>query len=394
MNGTLRHVGLLALSSLSLLLVACPEPEAEDTSSGSETTDGDTTAAPTDSGSTGSTGSSSDSSTSTVDSSSTGEDTTTGTVEPRSWVLVGNTRGDDVIRIDAETGLIDGTMVAAGTGGLYHPDTLLIRDGMLYVASGDTPETSAILRFDATTGDLVDTFIMGGGLHRPYGFAFGGDGMIYVASFLTDELLRYDDTTGDFVDVFASGDGMPGGLNGPNDVKLGPDGALYVSTQGSVAMDGMPTFPGLPSEVLRFDLGTGQSTVHVQQPTPLPDSLGFVSMLGVAFGPDCDGGACDLYTTDFAGGLRRHDAMGAVVWEVSTSYVMGAATGALAFGSDGEIYVPAFDTADDTGPGVLLRFDAATGDPLPGDGLSGAIFVGPDSALVRPIGVAFVVEPQ
>lgn len=332
-----------------------------------------------------------------VDATSTstddGEDTTSDTEsgDPQAWVLVGNTRNDDVIRVDAQTGEPSG-LVAMGAGGLFHPDTLLLREGMLYAASGDTPETSAILRFDAQSGDFVDAFAEGGGMYRPYGFAFGDDGMLYVASFLSDELLRFDGTTGDFVDVFATGDGMPGGLNGPNAIAFGPDGGLYISTQGSVAVDGMPTYPGLPSEVLRFDVGSGQSTVFVEQPTPLPDSLGFVSMLGVAFGPDCDAGACDLFTTDFAGGLRRHDAQGATLWESSTSFVAGAATGALAFGVDGELYVPAFDTADETGPGVLMRFDGTTGDPLPAMGLGGALLLGPDAALVRPIGVAFLVE--
>ncbi len=383
------------LASLPLLLAACPGGE-QGTSDGSETSQGDSTTAGTTTDPAPSTDADTSSGTPADTGSSTVPDgsssTTEATEPPRAWVLVGNTRADDVIRIDAETGAVDGTLVAAGAGGLYHPDTLLLRDGMLYVASGDTPGDSAILRFDATTGDFVDSFAEGGGLHRPYGFAFGGDGMLYVASFLSDELLRFDETTGDFVDVFGAGDGMPGGLNGPNDVELGPDGALYVSTQGSVAVDGVPTYPGLPSEVLRFELPSDEPTVFVEQPTPHPDGLGFVSMLGVAFGPDCDAGACDLYTTDFAGGLRRHDETGAVVWESSTSYVAGAATGALAFGLDGEVYVPAFDTADETGPGVLLRFDALTGDPLAGMGLEGAIFSGPDAALVRPVGVAFVTE--
>jgi outer membrane protein assembly factor BamB len=385
-----------ALASFSLLLLACPGGGAQETSEGSETSQGDSTTAGTTTDTVPGTGTGTSSGTPADTGTTTdpdGSSSTTETTEPpRAWVLVGNTRADDVIRIDAETGVVDGTLVASGAGGLYHPDTLLLRDGMLYVASGDTLDNSAILRFDATTGDFVDAFAEGGGLHRPYGFAFGGDGMLYVASFLSDELLRFDETTGDFIDVFGAGDGMPGGLNGPNDVKLGPDGALYVSTQGSVAVDGVPTYPGLPSEVLRFELPSDEPTVFVEQPTPLPDGLGFVSMLGVAFGPDCDAGACDLYTTDFAGGVRRHDETGATVWASSTSYVAGAATGALAFGNDGVLYVPAFDTADETGPGVLLRFDALTGDPLAGMGLEGAIFSGPDAALVRPVGVAFVME--
>jgi sugar lactone lactonase YvrE len=349
------NVALITLA-LALPLFACPADDVAETSQASEDTTGD------------------------------GD----GDGGPKDYVLVGNTRADNVLRIDPATGAVDGVHVAAAAGGLFHPDTLRVRDGLLYVASGDTPEESAILRYELETGEFVDEFIAGSGLHRPYGFAFAPDGNVYVASFLTDELLRFDATTGAFVDVFAAGDEMPGGLNGPNIVELGPDGGLYVSTQGSVAVDGAPTYPGLPSEVLRYDLATGVAEVFVAQPTPLPDSLGFVSMLGVGFGPDCDAGSCELYTTDFAGGLRQHDAQGQLVWEVSTSYVAGAASGALSFGRNGEVFVPAFDTADEMGPAVLQRFDASTGDPLPGMGLDGALFTGPDAALVRPIGVLFV----
>ena len=303
------------------------------------------------------------------------------------WVLVGNTRADNVVRVDPETGVVDGEHITAGAGGLFHPDTLREREGMLYVASGDVPEESAILRYDLTSGAFIDEFISGDGLHRPYGFAFGPDGNIYVASFLSDELLRYDAETGDFVDVFATGDAAPDGLNGPNVVEFGPDGGLYVSTQGSVAVDGEPTYPGLPSQILRFDIDTAQSTVYVDQPTPIEDGLGFISMLGVAFGPDCSGGTCDLYTTDFAGGLRRYDDQAQLVWEVSTSYAPGASTGALSFGANAELYVPGF--IDEMNPGALLRYDVETGDALPGEGFDAAIFA-EDAALVRPIGVLYI----
>lgn len=88
-------------------------------------------------------------------------------------------------------------------------------DGNVYVASsaGD-----AVLRFNATTGAFVSTFITAGsgGLDRPYGLAFGPDGNLYVASYggsaATSFVKRYNGTTGAFIDNFAS----TGGLNNPS----------------------------------------------------------------------------------------------------------------------------------------------------------------------------------
>ena len=56
-----------------------------------------------------------------------------------------------------------------------------------------------------------------------------------------------------------------------------------MTTQGSVAVDGVPTFPGLPSEVLRYDITSGVSEIFIEQPDPSPDSFGFVSFLGIEF---------------------------------------------------------------------------------------------------------------
>jgi glucose/arabinose dehydrogenase len=173
----------------------------------------------------------------------------------RAVLLIGNTRGDNVIIVDEQTGELLGDFIPAGRGNLKAPDALVFGpDGHLYVTSGDTRANSAVLRFHGKTGEFLGTFSSGNGLFRPYGLAFGPDNYLYVSSFLSDQILRFSRQTGTFVDVFAQGNGQPGGLNGPNALAFGPDGALYVSTQGSVAVDGQPTFPGLPRQVLRFNL--------------------------------------------------------------------------------------------------------------------------------------------
>jgi len=222
-------------------------------------------------------------------------------------LLVTNTQGNNIVAFSQSDGRFLGELVPPGSGGLDEPDTMIIGpDGKLYVTSGPDPSTAAVLRYDLSTGAFIDVFASGNGLDRPYGLVFGPDGYLYVASFLSDQILRFNGTTGAFVDVFATGDGQPGGLNGPDYLKFGPDGGLYVTTQGSVAGD----FPGLPSEVLRYDITTGAHTVFVPQPTPAASSQGFVSFLGIDYGPNCTSscaGSCDMWVSDFAQDVRRYD---------------------------------------------------------------------------------------
>ncbi|MRG93822.1 PEP-CTERM sorting domain-containing protein [Polyangium spumosum] len=322
-----------------------------------------------------------------------GTSTTGGEVPRKPMFLVANSRGDDVLQFEQETGKFVNVFIAKGTGGLSHPDSLALGpEGDLYISSGDTAEDSAILRFDSSTGEFFGAFAKGGGLHRPYGLAFGSDGMLYVASFLTDQILRYDGATGDFVDVFKEGDGMPGGLNGPNGLIFGPDEKLYVTTQGSVAENGMPTFPGLPSQVLRIDVATGEMAVFADQPPLSEAGHGYVSLLGLAYGPDCNAGICDLYVSDYANDIRRYDfATGMVLGTLSTNYSGATPSknylGALSFGDGGHIFAVGFDVDEAKGhPGTVLRFDAE-GKPLPAEGQSGAVLVNADARLARPIGI-------
>jgi len=64
--------------------------------------------------------------------------------------------------------------------------------------------TNSILRFNAYTGALWDTFVSSGagGLSRPWGTAFGPDGNFFVASADTDQILTFHGSTGQFVRKF------------------------------------------------------------------------------------------------------------------------------------------------------------------------------------------------
>lgn len=308
-------------------------------------------------------------------------------------LFISNTEGNNILNFDEINGEFIGELIAPGTGGLLSPDDLNFGpDGNLYISSGTTPETSAILRFDSKTGEFLDVFASGNGLFRPYGAAFSPDGYLYVSSFLSDEILRFDATTGEFFDVFASGNGQPGGLNGPNDLLFGPDGRLYVTTQGSIAVDGTPDFSaGLPSQVLQFDTTTKTSTVFVDQPAPSPDSFGFVSFLGLALGPDEN-----LFVSDFANDIRRYNLdTGELVDTLSTNYTGTVPSnnfiGNLTFSPDNILYTVGFDITNNNF-GAILRYDAITGEPLPSEGNNGAVFVPTDSKLLRPIGITFVSQ--
>ena len=313
-------------------------------------------------------------------------------------LLVGNSAlsengGYNVLSFDEITGDYLGEFIPTGSGGLVSPDDLTFGpDSNLYVSSGNDlatsgiVEPSAILRFDGSTGEFIDLFATSESLNRPYGNAFGPDGNLYVSSFLSDQILRFDGFTGNFIDVFASGNQLPGGLNGPNDLLFTADGDLLVTTQGSIAQNGQAIFTGLPSQILEFDIATGESIVFADQPAPSPDSLGFVSFLGLALGPNGD-----LYTSDFANGIRIYNLdTGELLDSLPTNYTETSPSnnfiGNLAFGPEDTLYVAGFDFSQDS-LGSILRYDSVTGEPLPSAGNFGPIFVPTNSGLIRPIGI-------
>jgi hypothetical protein len=284
-------------------------------------------------------------------------------------LLIGNTRSANIVQRSSGDGSISEFL-----GDLPDPDHIQIVDEILYVSVGTMLNESAILRMDLATGTKDPMFCSGNGLRRPYGFDFY-DGRIYVASFRNDEILVYDLATGEFIEVFASGNGTEEGLlNGPNHIAIHGT-SMYVTTQGSVADDSGEISYLHPSQILIYDLDTAVGSVFVPQPEPLPQSMGFVSMLGIRV--YCTGTEdCLIYTTDFAGGLRTYTLDGELVYAVETTYVPGAATGSLAI-ADGEIFVPSF--FNETTPGVVLKFAL--------DGSAELSVVAESDQLVRPIGI-------
>jgi outer membrane protein assembly factor BamB len=334
-----------------------------------------------------------------------------GVNQANATLLISNSGSNTITIFDEQTSSFLGDFTTPGNGGLRDPDDLTFGpDGNLYVSNGGSsalnlfdslyPNDSAVLRF-SRTGEFLGVAASGNGLIRPYGNAFGPDGMLYVSSFRTNQILKFNPTTGEFLGVFASdnnnGQGSLNGLNGPNDLLFGPDGSLYVTTQGSANnQNGDLVYP-YQSQVLRYSpeqvLGTEPTTnptVFVDQPTPLPESYQFVSLLGLALAPNND-----IVVSDFAGGIRRYNSAGNLVDTISTNYTNTIPSnnfiGNLTFGtgaSSNNLYVAGFDFSNNN-IGSILAFNGATGSET---SFTGVAFSNPN--LVRSIGITAVPVPE
>ena len=82
-------------------------------------------------------------------------------------------------------------------------------DGNLYVVNDDAGQRNVQI-YNPDTGALISTLIANGtgGLTRPGDLEFGSDGNIYVSDVVGDTVLRYNATTGAFVDTFLTAAGV------------------------------------------------------------------------------------------------------------------------------------------------------------------------------------------
>lgn len=202
-----------------------------------------------------------------------------------STLLISDSQTHRIYRVDLKSGIDPNVLVGPEVGGLHHPDDMVIdHAGRLYVGSGcqagdcDPVIPSMILRFDAVSGNLLDTFAQDDNtpLKRPYGLTIGSDSILYVASFLSDQILKFDIRSRRYLGILLAGDGKPSGCNGPNGLLWGKDRNLYVTTQGSVTREGKPDFSdGFPSQLLRIDPASGNFTVLAEYQYP-------VSLTGLA----------------------------------------------------------------------------------------------------------------
>ncbi len=212
-----------------------------------------------------------------------------------------------------------------------------------------------VLRY-SDTGAFLKIFIEtgSGGLDAPHRGIFGPDGHFYVASSGTHSILRYNGITGAFMDVFIrSGEkGLPSGsLRSPTDLTFGPDGLLYVASQGT-------------NSILRFDAGGNFDKTFVSSVS----SGGLVAPVGIRFYGD------DFFVAGrLSGKVHRYDAVsGAFEATLGSGTFYG-----LDFDAGGSLYVA------DLGGAKVVKLN-------PGTGVADPSFMAAGSGgLASPFGIAF-----
>jgi sugar lactone lactonase YvrE len=128
----------------------------------------------------------------------------------------------NIARVDGTTGAVTNASFTSGNA--------LVLGGPQYLTFGldlaVTDIAGHLFRFDATTGVAIS----GAGLDNPVGVTFDAAGNLYVGQRISDNVLLYPAGGG------SSSILIPNGTfaNSPADLKVGPDGLLYVSTSGSI----------------------------------------------------------------------------------------------------------------------------------------------------------------
>jgi serine/threonine protein kinase, bacterial len=132
----------------------------------------------------------------------------------------GNT--SNIARVDGTTGAVTNPSFTSGN--------VLVLGGPHFLAFGTdlavTDLAGHLFRFDPVTG--VATF--GLALDNPAGVTFDGAGDLFVAQRISDNVLEYPSGGG------AASILIPNGsfAGSPNDLKIGPDGLLYVATSSGI----------------------------------------------------------------------------------------------------------------------------------------------------------------
>jgi DNA-binding beta-propeller fold protein YncE len=191
-----------------------------------------------------------------------------------------------------------------------------------------------------------DTFVTAGsgGLSSPYGITLGPDGNVYVAS-NGGEVLRYNGTTGAFLSTFVSQGSGGLAFSTYAGLAFGPDGNLYVAS-------------GSTNQVLEYNGTTGAFI----QAFVTAGSGGLSDPSGVTFGPD---GNLYVSSRNSNAVLRYQGPSGSTPGAPLPAAGQTGATFALPnaglqplnllFGPDGNLYV---DGAQNFG---VQRFSGTTG---------------------------------
>jgi len=211
--------------------------------------------------------------------------------------------------------------------------------------------SNRVSRFDLSTGAFLGTLDLGANLSGPLCTRLGPDGRLYVASEGAGTIERFDPTTGAHLGTFVTSGS--GGLTTPSGVTWGPDGHLYVSS-----------FTG--NSVLKYHGTTGAF-----MSTFIASGIGSVNGAdnGTIFGPDNN-----IYIPSYNNNriLRKSAAGGFVTTFVSTI----SRPRVLEFRA-GSVYVTA------EGSDSIMKYDLATG------ASQGAFVTAGSGGLDAPTGMTF-----
>jgi streptogramin lyase len=120
---------------------------------------------------------------------------------------------DSVARVDPALGEVDADFIAPGSAGLMETRGIVDEGGTILVGGEGSGK---VYRFDASTGQIVDTVLAG--LVRPTGLALDADGSLLVL--WGNRVHRYDRFTGAPLGVLA--EGADGGISGGTFIALVP----------------------------------------------------------------------------------------------------------------------------------------------------------------------------
>ena len=212
--------------------------------------------------------------------------------------------------------------------------------------------TASISVADATLNEIgsPSAFITSGsgGLDGPKDITIGPDGNLYVASAANASVIRYNTTTGQLIGTFVtSGSGQ---LSNPSGIAFGPDGHLYVVSYGS-------------NRVNRYH-GTTGAFLDTYLPT---GTIGMDYPVDATFGPDGN-----LYVTNrYADSVSRYagplDASPGsplpAPGQTDATFVPAGSGGLdeplqLTFGPNGDLYV---GSGNGRNQDQIVRFNGGTG---------------------------------
>ena len=246
-----------------------------------------------------------------------------------------NVGGDDSIDSDANTstgrsavvtlsGSINNLDIDAGLLNANVVERTCADDGQLLVADNN----GYILRYDQTTGALIDTFIHG--LAGPMEMIVGSDNWLYITNETTGEIRRYSPITGALIDI------MNDELNEPNGMVFGSNGFLYLNNRGS-------------DEVWILDPISGNGTYLIASGTSHLDS----NNGGIEFGPDGNLYVASKNTDQ----VLRFDGTTGIFIDTFLTAANSTLNGPedLTFGPDGNLYVTSRYTDQ------VKRYNSTTG---------------------------------